>query len=522
MIECYDAVVIGSGFGGSINSLRLAQAGKSTLVLERGKRYKPGNFPRDATNVNEVFWRYPRIREAQGLYDVRFLSSLATIAASGVGGGSLIYSNVHIRPDPVVFESDRWPRSISCRSLDKYYDIVAKTLDVSPLPEESNVPVRRYFRKAAAALQRTIFDPDQAVSWKQPSDPARQACQLCAECELGCQFGAKNTLDFTYLAAAERLGTRIQPGAWVSHIEPATMGYRVHFVDLTTGEKKVVNGSRVVVSAGTLGTNEILLRSRDITWTLPRLSRRLGCGYSANGDFLATIRNTASDLHPWEAPAATSLLRYCDSTPPFMIAASTFNQATMRILASVAHSDLRRLRPLSGVLWPAMSFALLWSFKLGLMHHLARLHVNSARDPSRMMNLFAVGRDNANGEIRLRNGRLDIVWNYAQENAKLIQKMTCAMREISEVYGGSFAPLLNWTLFKRIITAHPLGGCRLSDSAEHGVVSPRGEVHSYPGLFVADGSVIPTSLGFPPAMTISALSERIAQAVVDSYSSSSS
>lgn len=522
MIECYDAVVIGSGFGGSINSLRLAQAGKSTLVLERGKRYKPGDFPRDVANVNEIFWRYPRTREAQGLYDVRFLSSLATIAASGVGGGSLIYSNVHIRPDPVVFESDRWPRSISRQSLDKYYDIVAGTLGVSPLPEDSEVPVRSSFRKAAMAVHRTIFDPDQAVSWKQPSDPARQACQLCAECELGCQFGAKNTLDFTYLAASERLGTRIQPGAWVSHIEPASMGYRVHFVDLTTGEKEVVYGSRVVVSAGTLGTNEILLRSRDINKTLPRLSRRLGCGYSANGDFLGTIRNTAIDLHPWEAPAATSFLRYRDSTPSFLIAASTFNQATMRVLASVAQSDLRSLRPLSWLLWPAMSFALLWSFKLGLVHHLSRLHLNSARDPSRMMNLFATGIDNANGEIRLRNGRLDIVWDYARENAQLIQEITCAMREISEVYSGSFAPLLIWAIFKRIITAHPLGGCHLSDSAERGVVSPCGEVHFYPGLFVSDGAVIPTSLGFPPAMTISALSELIAQAVVDSYSSSSS
>ena len=235
-----------------------------------------------------------------------------------MGGGSLIYSNVHIRPDPIAFESERWPRSISRRSLDKYYDIVAKTLDISPLPEESEVPVRISFRKAAAAVHRTIFDPDQAVSWKQPSDPARQACQLCAECELGCQFGAKNTLDFTYLAASERLGTRIQPGAWVSHIEPATMGYRVHFVDLTTGEKKVVNGSRVVVSAGTLGTNEILLRSRDINKTLPRLSRRLGQGYSANGDFFGTILNTAVDLHPWEAPVCnfvSPILRLYSALP---------------------------------------------------------------------------------------------------------------------------------------------------------------------------------------------------------------
>jgi len=91
------------------------------------------------------------------------------------------------------------------------------------------------------------------------------------------------------------------------------------------------------------------------------------------------------------------------------------------------------------------------------------------------------------------------------------------MEEIAEVYGGTVSPLQSWHVFKRILTVHPLGGCNLSDTAETGVVSPQGEVHGYPGLFVADGSVIPTSIGFHPVMTISAVSEHIAEAVVNSY-----
>src|SRR5271154_5244827 len=94
----FDAVIVGSGFGGSINALRLAQAGKSVLVLERGKRYIPGEFPRDVTDVNNLFWGYPKRREFRGLYDVRFFSGIAAVVASGVGGGSLIYANIHIRP----------------------------------------------------------------------------------------------------------------------------------------------------------------------------------------------------------------------------------------------------------------------------------------------------------------------------------------------------------------------------------------------------------------------------------------
>ena len=117
--EHYDAVIVGSGFEGSINSLRLAKGGKSVLVLERGGRYKPGEFPRDTTDIDKLFWRYPRRTKSRGLYEVRFFSSIAAVVASGVGGGSLIYANIHIRPDPAVFDDPRWPRSINRQSLDQ-------------------------------------------------------------------------------------------------------------------------------------------------------------------------------------------------------------------------------------------------------------------------------------------------------------------------------------------------------------------------------------------------------------------
>jgi cholesterol oxidase len=522
MNDTYDAVVVGSGFGGSINALRLAQAGKSVVVLERGKRYWPGDFPRDLTQTNQIFWRYPNKRNALGLYDVRFLSGLATVVASGVGGGSLIYANIHIRPDPIVFEDERWPSSINRQALDPYFNKVAAMLNVSPLPQEYELPKRDAFRKAAELSHRPIFDPDQAVSWEEPADSNRAACRLCAECEFGCQIGAKNTLDFTYLSAAEFLGARIQPGAFASHIEPSRKGYWVHFTDLATGDKKTVFGTRVVVSAGTLGTNEILLRSRDIFKGLPQLSPRLGCGYSANGDFLGTLQNVEADLQPWEGTDVTSVIRYFDSAPQFTMAAPTFNQATMSVLASLGQPRVGVLRYFAFLVWPMMNFLVPWIFKLGLLSRPSRSRVKNAGDPAHMTNLFAIGRDNANGRIRLRNGRLDIQWNYARQNIILIDKMLCAMKEVSEVYRGSFAPLLTWALFRRIVTVHSLGGCHLSENPERGVVSTFGEVHGYPGLFVADGSVIPTSIGFHPVMTISAVSERIAETVVNSYAGRSS
>jgi cholesterol oxidase len=511
--EHYDAVIVGSGFGGSINSLRLAQAGKSVLVLERGGRYKPGEFPRDTTDVDKVFWRYPRRTESRGLYEVRFFSGIAAVVASGVGGGSLIYANIHIRPDPVVFDDPRWPRSVNRESLDPYYDKVAAMLGVAPLPADIKLAKRDMYREAAVRAGREVFDPDQAVSWKEPGY-GRQACQLVTECEFGCPHGAKNTLDFNYLAQAERSGARLRPGCYVTHVEPHASGYRVYYTDVASGASASVTGRRVVLSAGTLGTNEILLRCRHVYRTLPDLSRKLGDGYSGNGDFLGSIQNSRTDLEPWKGPDVTSVIRYFESAPRFTMAAPTFNRAVMTVLASRRQGGGRLLKVLSPLLWPLMEWIIPWAFRSGYLTKPSR---SRAGDPARMTNLFAIGRDNANGRVRLKRGRLDIEWDYARENRELTRKMLAAMQEVADVYGGTFAPLITWNIFNRIITVHSLGGCHLSDSPQGGVVSTHGEVHGYPGLFVADGSVIPSSIGFHPVMTISAVSECIAEAVVSSY-----
>jgi cholesterol oxidase len=256
------------------------------------------------------------------------------------------------------------------------------------------------------------------------------------------------------------------------------------------------------------------LRCRHVYRTLPDLSRKLGDGYSGNGDFLGSIQNSQIDLEPWKGPDVTSVIRYFESAPRFTMAAPTFNRAVMTVLASRRQGGGRLLKVLSPLLWPLMEWIIPWAFRSGYLTKPARPR---AGDPARMTNLFAIGRDNANGRVRLKRGRLDIEWDYAHENRELTQKMLTAMQEVADVYGGTFAPLITWNIFNRIITVHSLGGCHLSDSPQGGVVSTHGEVHGYPGLFVADGSVIPSSIGFHPVMTISAVSERIAEAVVSSY-----
>lgn len=517
-LEQYDAIVVGSGFGGSISALRLSEAGKSVLVLERGRRYRAGEFPRDVTDIDRLFWGSRHHRSGTGLYDVRFFSGIAVVVASGVGGGSLIYANINIRPDPVVFEDPRWPAKIDDHLLGPYYDKVAAALAVRPLPTNLQVRKRDVFRDAANQVGRPIFDPDEAVSWE-PSpgmEPGRGVCRLVAECEFGCQYGAKNSVDVMYLARAERLGARVYTGAIVSYVRPVQGGYAVEYRD-SAGRSVQVIGRRVVLAAGTLGTNEIMLRSRDDVGTLPDVSEMLGRGFSGNGDFLGSIQNASTDLIPQYGPDVTSVIRYFDKAPEFTMAAPTFNAAVMRVLASFGQPRGRALSLFAPLLWGRLESILPRVFAKGLISGPSRLPAFHAGDPSRMTNLFAIGRDNSNGRVQFSRGRMDIIWAYAKENQVLINRMVEAMREIGNAYGGTFAPLVTWNVFKRIISVHPLGGCRMSDSPEGGVVSPEGEVHGYPGLFVADGSVIPTSIGFHPAMTISAVAEHTAEAVTASF-----
>jgi cholesterol oxidase len=498
----FDAVVVGSGFGGAITALRLTEAGNRVLVLERGRRWQPADFPRDITDTDRVFWRYPRRRNAIGLYDVRFFSGLGAVVASGVGGGSLIYANIHIRPDSVVFEDARWPRSITRAALDPYYDRVAAMLGVAPIPAQPPVVKRDRFRAAAAATGHDVFDPDQAVDWGR--------CHYVAECEFGCRFGAKNSVDRTYLAAAERSGATLIPQLRVEGVAPAAAGgYKLSCSEVPSGRAVEYEAPIVVLAAGTLGTNEILLRSREHLRSLPRLSPRLGFGYSGNGDFLGSISGSREDLQPWHGSDVTSVMRFFDAAPGFTLAAPTFNRDTMLFLAGFGGQDGNRwLRPFAALLWRSLPWLVPLICRSGLLRRI-RDHADPT-SAAHLTNLFAIGRDNANGVVRLAGDTIDIAWDYARENAPLVARMERGMQAVASAYGGNFAPLFSWRLFRRILSVHSLGGCHLSDGPDQGVVTVNGEVHSYPGLYVADGSIVPSSIGFHPCMTIAALAEKIA------------
>ncbi|WP_256840097.1 GMC family oxidoreductase N-terminal domain-containing protein [Ornithinimicrobium faecis] len=290
-----DVIVVGSGFGGAVAAARFAQAGFSVVVLERGRRWEPGDFPRRPSLDDGWLWQVDH-----GLYDIRWLGGMASAQAAGWGGGSLAYANVFARPFDQMLD-DRWPLHMRRGALDPYYDLAAHMLEVTPTTDDprtggpaprtaliedfmarSNIPEAT----ARPNLAVTFGDPDQ---WRpNVHGVPRRGCAFVGECVLGCNHGAKNTLDTNYLAVAEAAGAQAVTDAQVDRVERRDGGYAVIAstpTDPQAAPREWV-APRVVLAAGTVATTEMLLRARDVHRTLPGLSRRLGEGFSGNGDFL--------------------------------------------------------------------------------------------------------------------------------------------------------------------------------------------------------------------------------------------
>ena len=521
-----DVAIIGSGFGGAISALRAAKAGRRVVVLERGRRYAPEDFPRDPFDGRRVLWRGTGRTGWRGIYDLRFLSGIATLTASGVGGGSLVYANILVRPDARIFD-ERWPAGTDLETLAPYYARVEATIRPEPLPDTVELAKERALRDAVAAMGRAsdLFRPPASVDWT--SD---HGCRLLAQCEFGCPVGAKRSIDRTYLHEAQALGVTLRPDTRARTVEPrAGGGYRVHATDVVTGQAVRVDAPVVVVAAGTLGTAELLLRSRDEFRTLPRLHGRLGHGFSGNGDFIGVIRGSRADLEPEIGPDVTSVLKSFEaSSPGVTVATPTYTRPVMAVLARTARPDPDR--PVAPWLWPLLGSLVPRLIDGGPVARLLRAPLaalgeepdpaaverDPGLDPGRATAVFAIGRDNANGRLVLRPGRrsthLDVTWAYEAENRALVAHQQGLLRALAAAYGGEVSSSPTWTLANRILTVHPLGGCSIASPGD-GVAEPDGAVTGYPGLFIADGSLVPSSIGFHPALTIAALAERVAERV---------
>jgi cholesterol oxidase len=546
----YDAIVVGSGFGGSVTAYRLAEAGRRVLVLERGRAYPPGSFTRSPYKARESFWD-PR-RGLTGMYHYWSFRGIDALVSAGLGGGSLIYANVFLRKDERWFVHEdlndggyeHWP--ISRSDLDPHYDRVEKMIRLQRYPFDhepyASTPKTIAFKEAAEANGLEWFLPQLAVTFGNEGRPPvpgekiveeipnlhgrdRVTCQLCGECDVGCNFGAKNTLDYNYLTHAAHHGAEIRTLCDVRSIEPRPGGgYAVGYVDLADEVPAVsrLTCDDLILSAGTLGTTNLLLRNRS---AFPRLSRRLGTRFCGNGDLLTLVLNCGSVVDgkrvprivdPGYGPVITSTARMPDagdeggSGRGFYLQDAGYPQHLAWVLHVIA-------APKTLWRWRSNGWYLVKNWVKGspdtdVTGHIADL-LQAAELSAGGLPLLGMGRDVPDGRMYLHRGKLDLDWNRSSSEA-YFDRLRTTSRSFAQVLGGRFADNPLWFL-KRVITVHPLGGAPMGRHAGEGVVDAYGNVFEYPGLHIADGSVMPGPVGPNPSFTIAAMADRFADQILE-------
>ncbi|HJS87792.1 MAG TPA: GMC oxidoreductase [Acetobacteraceae bacterium] len=525
----YDAVVVGSGYGGAIAASRLARSGQAVCLLERGRELLPGEYPDTAPlGVREVQIDSPshRIGSPTGLFDLRVNDDVNVMVGCGLGGTSLINAGVVLEPDPRVFEAACWPAPFreNPSLLAPYYARARAMLRPAPFPEEDATPAKlRALQRAAADAPGEFYRTPVAVNFQGGLNAAgveQAACTKCGDCCSGCNVGAKTTTLMTYLPDAVAHGAEIFTRIRVSHIEQAARGWRLHFEVLEPGREhfdppaSFVDADIVVLAAGVLGSSEILLRSAERGLAL---SAQLGRHFSGNGDALGFAYNADAPIHGVGAgthsPETAGVPGPCIS-----------GVIDRRDGGDLDSGYVVQDAVIPGALAP--SLPLLFAAGAGgeeggpsLATRLRTAWDGPYKGPvGHTATLLVMGHDEARGELILEQGRLRVRWPDAGSDA-CYARADAAMQQISETLGATYTrdPLSSRLLGHRVITVHPLGGCVMAEDAERGVVDHKGQVFAghegttlHEGLYVWDGSIIPRSLGVNPLLTISALAERAA------------
>ena len=523
-----DVVIIGSGYGGAVTAARLAAAGAKVIVVERGQEWLPGDFPE---NFIELLGSM-RSSDPMGLFDLFSPSNsdLDLVAASGIGGTSLINAAIATRPEPIVFEQTDWPEALRGDVLDRYYERATEVL--SPNRYVGPAPMKVEMHRWLAGQRDGAFDYlPLNVMYRDamrgdPGLPVQgHACTLCGNCTTGCNVGAKGTLQTNYLAHARAAGARIFAGIEVDRVESLRGRWRVHYAALSANDRetKSIDADHVIVAGGSLGSTEILMRSASRGLAL---SNALGTRLSTNGDMLGFCYNgdTPTNLLGERAAQASgtvgnALMGYVDyrgvhARGPELQDHFLLLEGTIPV--SLANATAKALA----------------AYSIGFTNQLSDDQHDRIRRDLREVNSYdpdgalaystlylACGHDDSNGRYVYRAGeRPRIEWSSAGAS-RFQRTITAEMHAYTKLRGGHYIANPRTTVFgRRLIVPHPLGGCPMGNDVRTGVVDDIGRVFDlsggvYRGLHVLDGSIIPRSLGATPLLTISALAERASEQI---------
>jgi cholesterol oxidase len=537
--SAYDFVVIGSGYGGAISAARLATAKlspkPSVCVLERGKEWPLTTFPETAP---EVLAATRSDVNPLGLYELLNYPDISVIKGSGLGGTSLINANVAIVPDREVFEQFHWPSAITYDTLLPYYQRAKQALAANPHPHAMDLAKVQALDRRAQQLGTHAQALDIVVNFTVDGPNAfgvnQKPCINCGNCVTGCNVGAKNTLYMNYLPLAAQAGATIFTQTKVEWIEKlAAGGWRIHgkhVSDVANSQSFTLDAGEVILSAGSLNSTEILLRSEMHGLSV---SPALGTKFSGNGDFFGLAYNGDMQTNvlgyayrdtpgpadsPEPGPNIVGVVRYTDGLPETQrIAIEDFSFPRAYVEASKAAFGLIRGQDTVTGNEQAQAARLQRDLSLAPQLH----------DPNGAMNhtmlYLVMGQDNARGTILFEapwtepDGRIRVSWQAAGQE-QIFTRMNQELRRHARALESNFISNPTWSIFQlgHLITAHPLGGCPMGDDYLEGAVDPFGRLFAgdgsvHQGLFVTDGSVIASALGVNPLITISALTERFVE-----------
>lgn len=533
----YTVVVVGSGYGGGIAASRMARAGQSVCLLERGREIRPGDYPntlRSAVPEMQADLPLEHIGSRTGMYDFRVNKDINVFQGCGLGGTSLVNANVALRPDARVFEDERWPREIREDDgglLDEGYARAVDMLKPRSYPDTyPDLAKLAAMRMSAEKLNGRFYKPPINVTFENGLNHVgveQSACNNCGDCVSGCNYSAKNTLLMNYLPDAKNHGAEIYTEASVRRVERSGDRWLVHFELLEAERDKFdapnmfVSADVVVLAAGTLGSSEILLRSKAAGLGT---SDRLGHNFSGNGDVFAFAYNTEhavncighGDHDPGEldpaGPCITGIIDMRDSAEldkgiiveegvvPGGLA--SFLPAALAVGSRAIGKDTDK------------------GFMDGLRERM-RAWYSVIRGPyygamKNTLTYLVNTHDGSDGTLVLEDDRVRIDWPGVGAKP-IFQTVSDTLLEATKPLGGTYVKNPTWSKLTNhnLVTVHPLGGCCMADNAGKGTVNHKGQVFSgsqgndvYEGLYVSDGAVVSRSLGVNPLLTISALAER--------------
>jgi len=518
-----DYAVIGSGFGGSVSAMRLAQKGYSVLVLERGKRYEDKDFPTTNWNLPKFLW-FPSLR-CFGAFQMSLFNGLFVFHSSGVGGGSLVYAAVLMEPDESFFEASTWRHLGDWKTvLRPHYATARRMLGVAPNPH--SWPSDRALQLIAEELGRgdTYRPTEVGVYFGEASQdvadpyfggagPARSGCNDCGDCMVGCRHNAKNTLTKNYLYLAEQWGARVRGESEVDDIRPLPQGqmdgarfevvYRRSTAWLAP-RPQVVRAKNVVVAAGTLGTLSLLLHCRDGSRSLPGLSMHVGETVRTNSEaFLGSFTLKDIEDHS-KGLAITSIIGADDST---QIEPVRFGEKSSLIFWLLA----------APLIEPSSRFLVrLWRMVRDIARHPRHFLAGKRFSGMTRRGTAIMVMQTQDNMMRLRIGRSPftlfrrgLVPEHGKERAVPvnIDLGHQIIRSYADKIGGIPLGTLTEGLLNVPTTAHPLGGCLFGRDVSEGVIDLDCQAFGYPGLYIVDGTIVPANPGVNPSLTITAMAE---------------